>query len=365
MSDKRMKQTISCWLGCLTLAWCLSAGTIQGAIATYQTRKVCAPQVIGCYRSLYPSATLRAQDQAQPTPSTATNHPPATLRREFKSGLPIAVGEKLEYEVRYARFPLYATVGVVTFEYLGLSTGQASEPIKGLNIAFTPADKEQFFRFRARAVSKGVLLSLLGVEASDRFETLVDAADFSARLSFKEIDEGKKHVAQTSLFDRAAQTVNFTAHDLNKPAAPPRLKSLPRPDGMLDLLSAFYFLRLQKLKEGQLVRFPVNDNDTNYTFDIVVGPRVELKTDCGRVKTLKVEPQLFGPGQLFARQGEMTMWLSDDNRHIPLRLLAKTPAGTITAKLLNFKKNCQLLEPEDERQGDKEKRRQENKGPAR
>lgn len=358
MSDKRMNRTISWWLGCLTLAWCLGAGTIQGAVAICQSRKMCAPRVIGRYRSLNPTVTLRAQDQARPKPSPTPNYPPATLRREFKNGLPIPVGEKLEYEVRYARFPLYATVGVVTFEYLGFSTGPASEPIKGLNIAFTPASKEQFFSLRARAVSKGVLLGLLGVEASDRFETLVDAADFSARLSFKEINEGKKHVAQTSLFDRAAQTVNFTAHDLDKPSAPPRLKTLPRPDGMLDLLSAFYFLRLQKLKEGQLVRFPVNDNETNYTFDIVVGSRVKLKTDCGRVKTIKVEPQLFGPGQLFARQGEMTMWLSDDNRHVPLRLVAKTPAGTITAKLLNFKKNCQLLEAEEEGQGDRQKGRQ-------
>jgi hypothetical protein len=303
----------------------------------------------------------QAQNAGQPASTPTLNHPPATLRREFKNDLPIPVGEKLEYEVRYARFPLYATVGVVTFEYLGLATGAAIEPIKGLNIAFSPGSEEQFFRFRATAVSKGVLLGLLGVEASDRFETLVNTADFSARISFKEINEGKKHVAQTSLFDRAAQTVNFTAHDLNKPDAPAHIKTLPRPDGMLDLLSAFYFLRLQKLKEGQVVSFPVNDDDTNYTFNIVIGARAKLKTDCGQVKTIKVEPKLFGPGQLFPREGEMTMWLSDDNRHVPLRLVAKTPSGTITAKLLNFKKNCQLLETQEEGKEDKERGRQGDK----
>lgn len=304
--------------------------------------------------SFYFAPHRQAQNASQPAAPSPPNNPLTTLRREFKNGLPIPSGEKLEYEVRYARFPLYVTVGVVTFEYLGLFDGAATAPIKDLNIAFTPTNEERFFRFRAAAVSKGVLLGLLGVEARDRFETLVEAADFSARISFKEINEGKKHVAQTSLFDGTAQTVNFTAHDLNKPADPPRLKTLPRPDGMLDLLSAFYFLRLQKLKEGQMVSFPVNDDDTNYTFDIVIGPRVKLRTECGQVKTIKVEPKLFGPGQLFARQGEMTMWLGDDNRHVPLRLVAKTPAGTITAKLLNFKKNCQLLEPEEERQGHKE-----------
>ena len=79
----------------------------------------------------------------------------------------------------------------------------------------------------------------MGIEASDRFETLVNAQDFSARVSFKEIKEGKKHVAQTALFDRVEQKVNFTAHDLNKSEPPARIKILPRPEGMLDLLSAF------------------------------------------------------------------------------------------------------------------------------
>jgi hypothetical protein len=42
------------------------------------------------------------------------------------------------------------------------------------------------------------------------------------------------------------------------------------------------------------------------------------------------------------------MWVSDDNKRTPLRLVAKTPRGTVTAKLLNFKKKCNIIEQEDE-----------------
>jgi hypothetical protein len=282
------------------------------------------------------------------TPKPAPTHPLATLRRDFKNSFPIAVGEKLQYEVRFSRFPIYASVGVVTFEFLGPASGGQLEPVNGLNVEFKPSGEDQFYRFRASAVSKGFLIALLGIDVHDRFETLVDARDLSARLSFKQLKEGKKRTAESALFDRQGQSIKHTVTDLNKPESSAREKAIALQDGSLDLLSAFYFARLQKLKEGQLLRFPVSDDGVNYTFDIVVGKREKLKTDCGNVKTVRIEPKLFGPGQLFSRQGEMTMWLSDDNKHVPLRLVAKSSAGTVTAKLLNFKKNCNIIEPEAE-----------------
>ncbi len=284
-----------------------------------------------------------------PTPAPTMNLPLAPLRREFKRPLPIPTGEKLEYEVRFSRFPIYATVGVVTFEFPG-ATQTTDATIDGLNVEFKPSADDQFLHLRASAVSKGLLIAIAGVDAKDRFETLIDAKDFSARLSFKDIKEGKKRAAQTTVFDPAQQTVKFSAKDLNNPQATPREKSAVYQEGMLDLISAFYFLRLQKLKEGQLVRFPINDDGVNYSFDIVVGKHEKLNTDCGKVKTIKVEPKLFGPGKLISRPGEMTMWLTDDNKHIPLKLVAKTASGTVNAKLTNFKTNCKLIDDEAEKQ---------------
>jgi hypothetical protein len=42
------------------------------------------------------------------------------------------------------------------------------------------------------------------------------------------------------------------------------------------------------------------------------------------------------------------MWMSRDRLHVPLRLVAKTSSGTVTARLLNFRQNCQLAEIEEE-----------------
>jgi hypothetical protein len=303
------------------------------------------------------------KEQAASPTAAAPTYPVATLSRDFKNSFPIPAGEKLEYEVKLSRFPLPRPVslGILTLENLGAVTtpqnsgaaagDQQKAPaplIEGMNTEFTPAPDEQLLRLRATAVSKGMLTAIVGYDVRNRFEALVDLRDFSARVSFKEEKEGKRHIVQSTIFDRAEQQVRYLTTDLAKPDAPPRAKPLPREEGMLGLLSAIYFVRLQKLKEGQMLAFPVSADEENFQFEVLVGKRESLKTECGKVKTVRLEPKLFGPGRYFKRPGEMTMWVSDDNKRTPLQLVAKTPRGTVTAKLLNFKKKCNIIELEDE-----------------
>ncbi|MFN0085784.1 MAG: DUF3108 domain-containing protein [Blastocatellia bacterium] len=303
-----------------------------------------------------------AQEPAKPPPIDTPPLPLAQLKREFKDGLPVPVGERIEYEIRFSRFPIYATVGVVAFDFLGtVPAGKAAELIPGLNAEFKPSADEEYFFVRGLAQSKGILIAILGIDVRDRFETLVDTRDFSARLSFKEIKEGRKHISQTAIFDRAGKTVDLKINDLNKPDAPPREIRMERKEGMLDLLSAFFFVRTQRLREGQLLRFPVSDDDGSYQFDVVVGKTEKLKTECGSVKAIRLEPKLFGPGRIFSRKGEMTMWVSADKRHVPLRLIARTDSGTISAKLTNFKKDCKIIEPDPEQPAESEKKPPEKK----
>src|SRR5262245_22467533 len=118
------------------------------------------------------------QDQTTSATTTAPAYTVATLRRDFKDSFPIPAGEKLEYEVRLSRFPIYASLGVLTFENLGAVTrgresGAAKDDqqkgtaplIEGLNTEFTPAPDEQLLRLRATAVSKGMFIALIGFDA--------------------------------------------------------------------------------------------------------------------------------------------------------------------------------------------------------
>lgn len=261
----------------------------------------------------------------------------AQPQREQREPLPFPAGEKLVYEVKISRFPIYATVGEVTFEYLG---SQPAPVIPGLSEPLPGAADDALIHLRAGAVSKGLLTGLFNIDIFNRYETLVDARDFAARVSFKEAKESKRHTIETSVFDRAGQAVRYTRAEPDKPAAPPREKLLPRLDGMADVLSAFYFVRLQKLKAGRMLSFPVSNDGENYQFEIVIHKSEQLQTDRGKVKAIKLEPKLFGPGQLFSRPGEMWMWVTDDEGHVPVKMLAKTEDTTITVTLVRQAQKC-------------------------
>ena len=247
--------------------------------------------------------------------------------------LPFPENEKLIFEIKLNRFPLYVTLGHITFEYKGVSDNRK---IEGAGLEMSLEGDAELLRLKALAVSKGFLVSLFGINVNDRFETLVNRSDFAAQLSYREEEEGKKHVARASYFDPAVDLVKYRIVDLTKPESEPRLKELPRKAAMQSLLSAIYYVRTFPLKDDDVVCFPVSEEEENHEFEIVVRGREPLEFGDTKLHTIRIEPRLFGPGRYFRREGEMQMWLTDDERRVPVKLVAKTSAGTVIAQLTNY-----------------------------
>jgi hypothetical protein len=312
-----------------------------------------------------------SQGQTASQPGLTPGSPLAVLRRDFKDSFPIAPGEKLEYDIRISKFPIYLSVGTFTLEYLGPAAHKApgadqtatkpAEPlIKGLNTEFTPSPDERFLHLRATAVSKGLLLRLFGYSVSNRYETLVDHNDFSARLSLFEEKVDKRNRVQTAVFDRSTQQVKYLTTDLTKPDVPPKEKLLPLQNGMMSLLAGLYFLRLQNYKEGQVMRFPISDDQKNYEFDILIGPREKIKTECGHIDTIRLEPKIFGPDKFFRKKGEMFIWVSETDQRVPVRLEARGEAGKLSVKLI--KKTCKILDLDTDEKPKQENEKGQQKG---
>jgi hypothetical protein len=298
------------------------------------------------------TAKQTSQGQTASQPGLTPGYPLAVMRRDFKDSFPIAPGEKLEYDIQVKIFR-YTSVGTFTLEYLGQvankppgadqpATKPAEPLIQGLNTDFVPSPDDQFLHLRATAVSKGLLPKLIGYSVRNRYETLVDHNDFSARLSLFEERVDKKQRLQTAVFDRSAQQVKYLTTDLTKPDAPPQAKILPLQDGMMSLLSGLYFLRLQDYKEGRMMRIPVSDDQKNYEFDILVGKREKVKTECGHIDTIRLEPKIFGPDKFFRKKGEMFIWITETDQHIPVHLEARGEAGKLSVKLI--KNTCKILD---------------------
>ena len=107
-----------------------------------------------------------------------------------------------------------------------------------------------------------------------------------------------------------------------------------------DLISCFYFLRNHYPKNGLEVNeaFDINmffDNE-NYVFRLKYLGKEKIESKFGKVSCLKFRP-VVQSGRVFKEQESVTLWVSDDNNRLPVRLQADILIGSIKADLENFK----------------------------
>ncbi len=99
-----------------------------------------------------------------------------------------------------------------------------------------------------------------------------------------------------------------------------------------DTLSCFYYFRTIPLQIGASYFIDIYDCSRLWNTEVKVLRREELDTPLGRFKTIVIQPLLKSEG-IFARTGDMFIWLTDDDRRIPVQMKSKVVVGSITASL--------------------------------
>jgi hypothetical protein len=107
-----------------------------------------------------------------------------------------------------------------------------------------------------------------------------------------------------------------------------------------DLVSSFYYLRNHYPEEEIKVNetFDINmffDNE-NYVFKLKYLGKEAIESKFGDIRCLKFRP-LVQSGRVFKEQESVTLWVSDDQNRLPVRLQADILIGSIKADLENFK----------------------------
>jgi len=64
--------------------------------------------------------------------------------------------------------------------------------------------------------------------------------------------------------------------------------------------------------------------------------RQQIEVKAGTFKTIVVEP-VIKSGSLFKFEGKLLLWLSDDERRVPVKVSTKIPIGTIDAELTGYR----------------------------
>ena len=105
-----------------------------------------------------------------------------------------------------------------------------------------------------------------------------------------------------------------------------------------DFLSALYFLRTRKLEEGDTFTINLNDRKKNYQVEVKVSGKEEVEIPQGRFSAYVVEVKAMRAGKREASpKAAFTIWLSDDERKLPVLIRARTSIGPIKAYLLEVK----------------------------
>ena len=99
-----------------------------------------------------------------------------------------------------------------------------------------------------------------------------------------------------------------------------------------NVISALFYLRTFTLTPGKRLAFRVADDGKNYVFNGEVLRREKLRTEIGEYDAVVVRPTFQLDGQ-FKPTGEILIWLTDDDRKLPIRIESKIKIGTLVAKL--------------------------------
>lgn len=241
---------------------------------------------------------------------------------EQKQPLPFEPAEQLVYEGEFTRSLLRGVdVADLRFTFSRVPSNQADKNNK-------PA-----MRFTATADSKGIVSKLFKLTFHQRIESTVESETFHVLQTTKVDEQGKRKRTSEAVFDRRAGKVVFTELDPNDPSRPPRVITNEINGPVQDIASAFYYLRTQKLEPGKTLELLISDTGQVYRIPVRVIKREQLKTVLGKVSTLRVEPELFGEGRLIRGNGEITIWFTDDARHIPVRAKINNNLGRLDIKL--------------------------------
>jgi Protein of unknown function (DUF3108) len=212
--------------------------------------------------------------------------------------LPFSVGEKLGYSAKLGML----TLGSGTLEVASVDT------VRGV----------ESFRFRFRLQGKTMFYSL-----DDVLESWVGTKDLMSRRFLQNfVENGKPMRRHYEIFPDSG----FFREE-------GRDTTFATPKEPLDDAAFFYFVRLTPLQVGQKYTYNRYFRKDKNPVSIEVLKREKMDLPDGtEVQCLVLHPTIDTRG-LFSKRSETRIWLTDDERRLPVQIRTKFPFGTITLRL--------------------------------
>jgi len=220
---------------------------------------------------------------------------------------PFHVGEKLTYQIFWGPF----VAGRATLEVDGIEQ----------------VDGHDCYHLIAKASTVGLADVLFHVDS--KTESWLDVTQLCTRRYSEHRTEGKHARANEMQYDYDGKQLSIT-NLLNG-----KVKSIPLDGPVQDVVSSVYYVRTRPLAVNLEETFPLNAGETNYTVNLRPDQRKSMYfRPTGDIEALRIEPHPT-VNIVAANNGRMWIWVSDDQRRLPLLLASDMKIGS--AKFVIFK----------------------------
>ncbi|MBF0135384.1 MAG: DUF3108 domain-containing protein [Magnetococcales bacterium] len=228
-----------------------------------------------------------------------------------------------------------ASTGAVTGERLDFNVHWKGVPAGRASLAYDttgdPAKGDFQYTIKANLVSIGPVDWIYGVNDVITARGVRNAWGLTTLNYLKLQNQGRRQRRVDYDFQRDKDQVVLRKND-----DPPKILDNIS-DNISDPMTVFYQLRSQTdLKPGAgKIHLPVLDSDRWYMAEVTTGPAEDLFTPLGWFQVFPIHP-LLQASELFRQQGDLTIWVTHDERRLPLRVATKVRIGQVTAELIGF-----------------------------
>jgi hypothetical protein len=251
--------------------------------------------------------TSRAAVSAIATAAAVLLFAPGTPTAQGDLPVPFKVGETLTFDVSWTSF---VTAGTAT-----MSVKERRSMGGGKNAYYL--------------VAEGMPSSMLSKLYSLYYkaESFLDTRTLLPAMATVYSDEGGRKRHKTTTF-KSNNTVQYQIKTTTTANSTVTVGARAQ-----DPLGAIYVLRALPLKAGFNVSIPMTDSGKAYTMRVKALGQENVKTGIGTLPAWKLTLQLIDAAGKAAEDGAMTIWISNDARKLPLKLMAGLTVGSFQLTL--------------------------------
>ena len=217
-------------------------------------------------------------------------------------------GEKISFNIFYSIIGMYINAGTATFTVSADKIG--NRPVYHV-VGSGSSNPSYDWIFKVR----------------DKYETFIDTALIQPLKFIRDIDEGGFKKYENVTFNHQTNIAVTTEGVFKVPTC------------VQDVLSSIYYARnidFNKYKPEDKIPFAMFlDNEVFNLYIKYLGKEV-IKTKYGKFNAIKFKPLLV-KGTLFEGGEKMTVWVSDDANHIPLRIESPIVVGSVKVDMMQYR----------------------------